>query len=160
MLSSRRSERGAAAVEFALVSVIFFPLLFGIIQYGMYFADSIGARQGVTEAARAGVVKSFPACSGASTDVARLICNTKTQMGAITGPTYVKVMAPEGWAKGKPLVVCGMVRTDGALGLVPMPNGGIIMSKTQMSIEDDTSVPSGTFPSAETAPSGADWAWC
>lgn len=160
MPTRRRSERGAAAVEFALVSVIFFPVLFGIIQYGMYFTDSIGARQGISEAARAGVVKSFPACGGSSTDVARLICNTKAQVGAITGPTYVKVMAPQGWVKGKPLIVCGMVHTEGALGLVPMPNGGLIMSKTQMSIEVDDTAPSGTLPTAETPPAGADWSWC
>lgn len=156
----RQLGSGAAAVEFALVSVIFFPLLFGIIQYGMFFTDSIGTRQGVSEAARSGVVKSFPACAGAASDVARLRCTTKTLIGPISGPAYVKVMAPEGWVKGKPLVVCGMVRTDAALGLVPMPNDGLIMSKTQMSIEADTTPPSGTFPSADTPPAGVDWSWC
>jgi len=40
---SRRSESGAAAVEFALVLVPFLTLVFGIIQYGLYF---YGAQSG------------------------------------------------------------------------------------------------------------------
>jgi|GEM_PF-5249966 len=31
------SDEGAAAVEFALISVVLFTLLFGIVQYGFYF---------------------------------------------------------------------------------------------------------------------------
>lgn len=147
-------------MEFALVSIIFFTMLFGIIQYGLFFSDSIGARQGVRDGARSGVVLTFPACGSATTDVARLACNTKTQIGAITGPAYVKVLTPDGWAKGKALVVCGMVKASAALGLVPMPNDGLIMTKTQMPIENTTSVPSGTFPHTDTPPAGADWTWC
>ncbi len=36
-----RADSGAAAVEFALVSTVFFLLLFGIIQYGLYFNDCV-----------------------------------------------------------------------------------------------------------------------
>lgn len=32
-----RHERGASAVEFTLVSSLLFTLVFGIVQYGMYF---------------------------------------------------------------------------------------------------------------------------
>jgi hypothetical protein len=155
-----RNDTGAAAVEFALVSLIFFPILFGIIQYGLFFSDSIGARQGVRDGARSAVVMTFPSCGGATTDVARLACNTRSQIGAISGPAFVKVVTPDGWVKGKALVVCGMVQASGALGLVPMPNGGIITTKTQMSIENTTTEPSGTFPYADTPPAGADWSWC
>ncbi len=34
---ARRNQRGAAAVEFALVLIPFLVLIFGAIQYGMYF---------------------------------------------------------------------------------------------------------------------------
>ena len=34
---AQRDERGAAAVEFGLVALVFFTLLFGIIQFGLWF---------------------------------------------------------------------------------------------------------------------------
>jgi hypothetical protein len=53
-----------------------------------------------------------------------------------------------------------MVKSDGALGLLPMPNGGWILSKTQMSIEQATTpLPTG-FASADTLPTGVTWSWC
>ena len=153
-----RREDGASAVEFALVTPIFFLIIFGIIQYGLYFYDATGTRNGVREAARMGVVKTFPACNGASTDWDKLKCNTKEQVDAVTGPTYVNVSAPDGWAKGKRLVVCAMVASDGGIGLLPMPDNGLIKTKTQMSIEVD-GAPSGSA-SFDAAPAGASWSWC
>lgn len=49
--SSRRDERGASAVEFALVLVPLLVLLFGIID----FARAFNAQQAVTASAREGV---------------------------------------------------------------------------------------------------------
>ena len=51
-----RSDGGATAVEFALVAPILLLLVFGIIEYGLWFSDSLATRQGVREAARQGVV--------------------------------------------------------------------------------------------------------
>lgn len=156
----RRSEHGAAAVEFALVTPLLFLVVFGILQYGLYFFDTLGTRNGVREAARQGVVKTFPACSEpATTDWAKLECNVSSQIDAVTGPTAVKVVAPSGWVKGKPLIVCAVVSSDGAIGLLPMPNNGYITTKTAMSIEADDPVPSGVS-SPDADPSGASWGWC
>jgi hypothetical protein len=155
---TQRDEHGAAAVEFALVVPILFLIIFGIVQYGIYFYDAAGSRTGVREAARQGVVKSFLPCGTATTDYDKLKCNTEDMIEAVAGDTYVKVSAPEGWAKGKRLVVCSIVKTDGAIGFLPMPNDGVIMSKTQMSIEVD-GAPSGTA-SADTPPTGTSWSWC
>ena len=47
-----RRERGAVAVEFALVSPLLFALLFGLVDYGLYFADVLSVRQATTDAAR------------------------------------------------------------------------------------------------------------
>lgn len=156
----RRVEDGAAAVEFALVATIFFLILFGIIQYGLYFNDALNTRQGVREAVRQGVVRNFAGGSGA-TDMAKLRDLTAKEVGAITGATYVKVVVPAGgWEKAKPLTVCAMVRSDGAIGLLPMPGGGWIRSKTQMSIEQAAApVPTGST-SSDALPAGADWGWC
>lgn len=50
-----RPQSGAAAVEFAIVSVLLFTLLFGILQYGLYFwslqTGSAAAREAVRRAA-------------------------------------------------------------------------------------------------------------
>ena len=91
----RRQDGGAAAVEFALVSSIFFMLLFGILQYGLYFNDALNTRQGVREGARRAVVEDFGFASGctAGTNSARLLCSTKKEIGAVTGTTYAKVVA-------------------------------------------------------------------
>ena len=37
VLRRRRGEQGAAAVEFALIAMILFTLLFGIIQFSLWF---------------------------------------------------------------------------------------------------------------------------
>jgi len=49
--ASRRGDRGAVAVEAALVTPIFVLLLFGIIEFGMFFKDYLA----VSSASRAGV---------------------------------------------------------------------------------------------------------
>jgi TadE-like protein len=48
----RDDDRGAVAVEFALVSVLLFTLLFGIIQYGFLFFQYQAAAATVHDAAR------------------------------------------------------------------------------------------------------------
>ncbi len=152
-----RAESGAAVVEFALVSVLLFTIMFGILQYGLYFNDALSTRQGVREGVRQGVVRNFVACGGESTDMGKLKCETKRQIDAVTGTEYVKVIAPPVWKKTAPLVVCAMVKSDGAVGLLPMPNGGWITSSTQMSIEQDaTPLPTGATV-ADTLPAGVTW---
>lgn len=49
-------DRGAAAVEFALVSVLLLILLFGIIQYGYFFFQSTAAEHAAREGARLAAV--------------------------------------------------------------------------------------------------------
>ena len=49
---STRGDSGASAVEFALVSLILFPLLFGILQYGYYFFALQNGNSVAREAAR------------------------------------------------------------------------------------------------------------
>lgn len=50
---------GAAAVEFALVSVLLFTLLFGMIQYSLYFWSVQSGAQAAREAARQAAVGSL-----------------------------------------------------------------------------------------------------
>ena len=138
----RRDSRGASAVEFALVAPILFLVMFGIIQYGLWFNDSLNTRQGVREAARMGVVANYgtnPACSS-KTGMEQLACETVHQIDALTGVEYTKVSAAS-WTQGEPLVVCAFVKTEGGVGLLPMPNGGWIFSRTELSIEEALTEP-------------------
>lgn len=50
------TETGAAAVEFALISGILFTLIFGTIQYGLYFWSLQSGSQAAREAARQAAV--------------------------------------------------------------------------------------------------------
>lgn len=47
------SQRGAYAVEFAMVFLIFFSLLYGIVSYGMLFAFRLGLQNAAEDGARA-----------------------------------------------------------------------------------------------------------
>ncbi|MFL6106220.1 MAG: TadE/TadG family type IV pilus assembly protein [Marmoricola sp.] len=58
-----RSERGAAAVEFALVMLPVVVLLFGLIQYGMYFWAMQGGSDIARSAARLSSVGKPTSCS-------------------------------------------------------------------------------------------------
>jgi hypothetical protein len=156
-------------VEFALVSVLLFPLLLGIIQYGLFFNDSINARQGIREAARQGVVRAtvpvVAPCTSASTEISKLQCYAKDQVGALGGTTYIKVWFPTangGWVKGNPIKVCAAVKNT-APGMLPMPNGGWTRSQTTMAVEQDaTPVPPGgtVEDSLPLTPSTENWNWC
>jgi Flp pilus assembly protein TadG len=50
------NDRGASAVEFALVSVLLLTLIFAIIQYGYFFFQSTAAESAAREGAREAAV--------------------------------------------------------------------------------------------------------
>ena len=158
-------ERGAAAVEFALILTLLVPMLLGIVDYGLWFSDTLSVRHGVHEAARLGVVQR-PTCTTGTNDLARIACTARQQTGASGGPAYALVKAPQGWARGKPLVVCVVVQENAVTGVTPLPSGRLISSKATLAIEVDTPVPSGASATASSSahdpapPAGVDWSWC
>ena len=123
-----RRESGASAVEFALVMPVLFLLLFGIIDYGMLFFDSIGLRQGAREGARQAVVQRYAAgCTG--TPKAKIVCTTKASTELTLGAPVVKVIAPDGWVQGKQLTVCVQTKESSLTGFVPFPSSGILQDE-------------------------------
>jgi Flp pilus assembly protein TadG len=150
-------------VELALLSVVLFPLLFGVLQYGLYFNDYLQVRSGVRQGARTAVVLGFsqPGCT-TGTDDAKIVCYTKKATAPSSGPVAVYVKAPSGWGTGKALLVCATVKTVNMVGF-SMPNNGYAKAITQMSIEQETPLPTGTFTAVgagDVDPTGAAWAWC
>ena len=172
---ARARSVGAAAVEFALVSVVLFPLLFGLIDYGLWLSDSLNAQSGIREGVRRAVVNAdvgSPCSSGFvdgvsyATEFDKMRCVAKHEIGAISGPTYVMVRTTsQGWVKGAPLIVCGIVKANGVTGMVPLPHDRLIHAKTRMSIEMGTKpsgvATSGASSTSDPAPPGTSgWGWC
>ena len=62
----RSSERGASAVEFALVMPLLFTLLFGIITTGLVFSDHLSATNAAREGARYGAAANVSAAGWAT----------------------------------------------------------------------------------------------
>jgi hypothetical protein len=154
-------DRGAAAVEFALVMPVLFLLLFGIIDYGIWFSESLAVRQGVRESARQAVVQTFDSTCTAGTDIQKVVCGAKKQIQPFSGVAYAWVVVPSaGWKKGEPLTVCAVVKPDALTGFLPMPDA--IRSKIRMSIEVATPPPTGATPggAGDTDPTGSNWSWC
>lgn len=56
MKRNPQGDEGAAAVEFALVSVLLLTIVFGIVQYGYYFFQSTAAEHAAREGAREAAV--------------------------------------------------------------------------------------------------------
>jgi len=155
---SRRSscDRGAAAVEFALVVPLLLAIMFGIVDYGLWFGDSLNARQGVDEGARQAVVKDFEGCPGPN-PAAQTACVVKARISPMAGEVYVRVEAksPKNWKKGNRLDVCAVVKVSGLTGLTPMPKDGLIVSSVSKRIEADHA---GTVPvHQDVLPAGATW---
>lgn len=158
----RGRDKGAAAVEFALVMPIFFLLLMGIINYGFWFSDSLQMRQGVRESARQAVVQHAYTASPCTslTGMNNVACGTRSQLSSFATP-YLKIFVPSPgtWARGQQVVVCGVVQAKSFTNFVPMPASGVIRSQTTMSIENDTA----PAPAAmqDTLPAGlGTWSWC
>jgi Flp pilus assembly protein TadG len=160
-------------VEFALVVPILLLMVFGIVDYGLWFEDSIALRQGVREGARQGIVENFGAtpCTGvvASANIQRLICTVKSDAGTATGTTYVKVEVLDenganpgtAWKQGGTLRVCAMTADTSVTGFIPLPADGLIKSRVDMRIEqDDAGAATGPGGGADAPPPGADWTWC
>jgi hypothetical protein len=178
----RRPDRGAAAVEFALVAPILFLILFGIIDYGLWFADSIAVRQSSAEGARRasawadgtttppwGKTPCGSWDAGTSAEIQALGCSIVANTDTLSGPVYVKIRILSGtlssnvtgsgnWVAPNAVRICLMQDHQSISGFIPLP-GHLVTSSVDMPIESFTgrTLPAG----GETnLPSGANWDWC
>jgi Flp pilus assembly protein TadG len=167
------ADRGAAALEFALVVPVLCILVFGMVDYGLFFSDSLGARDGTRIAARRGAVADFPACAGGVVPTGdddklnKLACLAVSQTGASGGDAYARVTVPGDWAPGRDVLVCVAIVETGVTGFTPMPNNSTVRAKLRMRIEQDTgNPPSRSNPgmanksTAPPAPPGLWTQWC
>lgn len=170
-----RGERGAALVELAIILPLFVVLVFGLIEFGITYNSYIALRQGTREAARQGVVGNFgstTSCSltgvtgSPSTDVQKLMCLAKQQVGLSFANTRVKVLSgspdfssPGTFATGDSLIVCTEYPVDSVAKFVsPFLGGAVLKTKTSMRIE--AGYVNTETGGQETALGGGDWSWC
>lgn len=163
-------------MEFAIVSVLLFTLLFGIIEFGYQFNNYQALRQGVREGARKGAVLEFGADGSCglsslsgdpSSDVQRLMCLTKNQIGLGDEATRVKIMFTDaaiskqessGYVESNALVVCAQTRMESLSGFFPVLDGRTLRSKTTIRIEQSS--PNAQRDGQEAPTPGNDWDWC
>lgn len=88
-----RDERGAAAVEFGLVAVILFTLLFGILQFSIWFWSWQTAAHAAREASRVAAVSPCASAdiTAAGTDALVGAPATNTPTVRVTKTSPVKV---------------------------------------------------------------------
>ncbi|MGZ4596376.1 MAG: hypothetical protein ACXV3V_05565, partial [Actinomycetes bacterium] len=85
---------------------------------------------------------------------------TKKRIDPIAaGVESVKIVTPDGWHRGKDLLVCAVVEVNGATGITPLPGDHTTRAKVRMRIEQDDPPPSDTAY-ADPAPRGGGWDFC
>ena len=130
-----RGDGGASAVEFGLISILLFTVLFGIIQYGLFFWQLQGGAAAAREGARYSAVGTW-SCSTLSSQMTSRV----PAGGSVTVTrTYIPDPAGTGSASspktGDDVKVTVSFSTVAIGGLVPMPNDGIVLSEAQARVE-------------------------
>lgn len=120
----RHAEDGAAAVEFALVSVLFLMLVFGIITFGLVFALNHTLTHAAAEGARSALVAPAASTVQAAEDAAR------TRLGWLEG-TADEPTATVAACESDPGQQCVVVVTSYNWALnplvPPLPGLGLVM---------------------------------
>jgi hypothetical protein len=179
--SVRRSERGASAVEFALVAPLLFGLLFGIVDYGLYFADVVTVQQGLGDAARTATLAPSSASGplwGAGTcqlqlgsvvsggnQLKGLACSVLQSVEPLAGQLYVRAelvdstgQPTQTWTTGNRLRLCSITEHPPVLPLVPLPAGGRIETRVDMPVQAVPAVVQ--MASVQSLLPSGDWSWC
>ena len=135
----RRGDDGAVAIEFALIMPIFLMLVFGMIQYGVYFWSAQGGSSATRDAARRAAVGDFPTCAAFRADVRQRIDSLGDPATAGIFRTYAN-----GPGNLEPTVEVGDVVTvtvtfqspDFNLPLIPFVNDGVVRQSADARVEN------------------------
>ena len=126
----RRNENGAEAVEFALIAIPMLLLVLGIIQYGFYFWTAETTNSAARETARRVVVgdcwdytamKNFAVAKAPMSSPSDVTRNPSSMTTIKSGDT----------------VTVTVVAHANLLGIIPLPDGGII-TREYTAIQEST----------------------
>jgi Flp pilus assembly protein TadG len=138
-----RGQRGAAAVEFALIMPILLVLVFGIIQYGWYFYAMQAGTSAVSDAARRVAVGNCQNSGDVQTLIYNKLGGATTASSASGVTTTVAYTNTDGSADTAPGHIGGSVLITATFPtlnihfpLIPVPNGGSVTRSTFARIED------------------------
>ena len=132
----RRTEKGAAALEFALVMPLLLLLVFALIQYGMYFWAYQGGADAARMAARSAATGAYPKdCSGFKTQVRDAIGKMATNTPTVTR-TFTKSNSALGVQPGD-LVTVTVTYDSFNLNFPGLPfiSGGYIKQSAQARVD-------------------------
>ncbi len=139
MKRPRRSQDGAAAVEFALLTPILFLLIFGILQWGLYFWAAQGGANAAREAARRAAVGYPTTCADFESYVRDRIDALGDVDGANITRTYANGPAPNVASKLETGDVVTVTVTFDAIDLniplVPYPANGTVTQSAEARVE-------------------------
>ena len=123
-----KDERGAALVEFAIMAILLFSLLFGMVEYGWVFANNLDARHGAREAARLAAVN-----WGTETAIANETCDRMDIQG---GANFTFT---DGGTVGSVGVVAISIPYTPLVGLPFIPVPATLSSQVEIRLEQDSS---------------------
>ena len=156
-------------MEFALVVPVLLLIVFGIVDYGLFFSNTMASRTGVREAARQATVENFgagdcgPYTSSGNNNLSKMAClaiarTRRNRRGHLCQRWTRRTAGP----KGDDVRVCVMITEQGVTGLTPLPGSGTVRTTLRMRIEQDSVAPSGVGEAGSTGsttPPGG-WSWC
>ena len=124
----RRTERGASAVEFALVVLPLLAIVFAIVNFAVVFAQQLALDNAIRAGARAGVVDTGRVPGTVATTEFENTALARSLAGSVT-VTYPGAVGStcKGSAFGQSLVVRGTVSTTF---LLPWPLPDSVMPQT------------------------------
>jgi Flp pilus assembly protein TadG len=141
-------ERGAAAVEMALVAPLLFLLIFGIVEFGYGWSQQLNVRHGAREAGRLAAVnhRSGPDVEG-DAQTAELVATSCTRLDVAEG-TRISFALPDGAEAGDVVEVTVESDLNTLTGFFDGVLEGTVLSSTVSSrLEQDA-----TWTEAEAAP--------
>jgi len=122
-----RDERGAAAVEFALLTIPFVVLVLGIIQYGFYFYTAETTNSAAREGARRVVV-------GDCWNLSEMQGFIENQAPRTTSAT--RSADPATLSVGQAITIT-VVNDADIMGFLPLPGGGVVTREYAARMEVD-----------------------
>lgn len=146
-----RGEDGSSALEFAFIVPIFLTLVFGVIQYGLYFYSMQSGTSAVGEATRRMTVGDCQTSGSIQTMLLNRLGSATTASapsGVSVTRSYTKAdgtttMAAPGEIGGTVTLTASYPSLNLNFPLIPVPNGGTVNRSATARIEDITASSAG-----------------